>query len=133
MLCWYPSGNEVRLMIHPFCTGNDRRVSVRKCVKFQGTNCGLEHKAFTCGFLEFIIVGGIWEVNDLMMLENNFFFPDLRNKLELDGMIYVLVKIYCLWGVVESYIFHIRLLVFSIVVAFSNEWRIFIIYGSWWD
>ena len=75
-------------MIHPFCTGNDRRVSVRKCVKFQGTNCG---------FLELIIVGGICEVvNDLMTLENKFFLPDLRNKLESDGMISVLVKIYCL-------------------------------------
>ena len=52
---------------------------------------------FNCGFLELIIVGGICEVvNDLMMLEIFFFFFYLRNKLELDGMIYVLVKIYCL-------------------------------------
>ena len=94
----------------------------------------MEPIAFNCGFLELIIVGGICEVvNDLMTLENKFFLPDLRNKLESDGMISVLVKIYCLWGVVESYMFHIRLLVFSIAVAFSNEWRIFIIYGSWWD
>ena len=51
---------------------------------------------FNCGFLELIIVGGICEVvNDSMMLEFFFFF-DLRNRLELDGMIYVLVKIYCL-------------------------------------
>ena len=49
--------------------------------------------------MELIIVGGICEVvNDLMMLEFFFFFFffDLRSKLELDGLIYVLVKIYCL-------------------------------------
>ena len=46
---------------------------------------------FNCGFLELIIVGGICEVvTDLMMLEI-YLFIYLRNKLELDGMIYLLV------------------------------------------
>ena len=81
-------------MIHPFCTGNERdgfqsenALSFKVLINHFLGAYGLQLSFFS----ELIIV-----VNDLMMLENKFFFSDLRNNLELDGMFYVLVKIYCL-------------------------------------